>query len=121
VLSAELSTVVPVILLRELAICRSILGNDLNKAVSELLDSVKEGGVGRRGGGVGAGGDSGRELTEECEGGRSDLDATLGFPDDDSVVELLRDGEGGEVPRLCIRELVGQHSQNDFQRVKILT
>ena len=47
-----------------------------------------------------AGGKARNELTEEREGGGGDVDILLLVPDNESVVELLCNSEGGQVPGL---------------------
>lgn len=76
------------------------LGIHRDEAVGEGLDGRRERRVRRRGRGEGAGGDARGELLEEGQRGGRDVDAAERVPDDERVVELLGDGEGGEVPGL---------------------
>ena len=92
----------PIELLRERATARGVLGVDGDEPVGEGLDRGGEGRVGGGRGGVGAGCDGGEELAEECERGGCDLEGALRGPDGERVVELLGDGEGGEVPWVAV-------------------
>ena len=87
-------------LLREAAVRGRVVGDDLEEAVSPVADGGGEGGVFGGGRGVGAGGDGGGELLEEGEGGAGDVEGAELVPGGERVVELLGDGEGGEVPGL---------------------
>jgi len=98
--SAGLSTGVPAVLFRESTISRGVFGDDGDEAIGEVLDGTEEGGVGCRSGGVSASIDIGNELAEEGKGDRSDSNFLFRSPDDNSVVELLGDDRGCEVPWL---------------------
>ena len=80
---------------------RSVLGVNGDETVSEGLDGGGKGGEGGGSGGVGAGGDGGGELLEEGERCGSDFEGSLSIPDDESIVELLSDGDSGQIPRLA--------------------
>ena len=86
------------VLLREGAVRGGVLGDDRDETVSEGLDGGSQRSEGRAARGVSASDDARVELLEECERDRGDVERALGVPDDESVVELLGDGEGSEVP-----------------------
>lgn len=71
-----------------------------DEAVGEVPDGGGERGVRCGGRGEGAGGDGRGELLEEGEGGGRDVEAAELVPNDERVIELLTDGNGGEVPGL---------------------
>ena len=98
--SADGVTVVPAVLFSKAAVGWCVLGVDSDEAIGPVLDSRGEGGEGRGGRSISADSDAGGELTEEGKGSRCDLEGTLGVPDNKSIVELLSDGDGGQIPGL---------------------
>ena len=68
VLRAELSAIVPVILLGEGTVGGGVLSDDSDEAISEVLYGVEKGGVGCRAGVVRSCGDAWKELAEERKG-----------------------------------------------------
>lgn len=71
-----------------------------DESVSPVLDSGGERAESCGGRIVCANCNRGGELLEEGERGIGDIEGALRLPDDESIVELFRDGQGGEVPRL---------------------
>ena len=96
--SAGDGAVAPAVLFGQATVRGRVLGVHLEEAIGKRLDGRGQRREGRRGRGVGAGGDGGRELLEEGERGGGDVERAELVPDDQSIVELLSDGEGGEVP-----------------------
>ena len=72
-----------------------------DETVSEGLDGGGKGGEGGGSGGVGAGSNRGGELLEEGERCGSDFEGSLSIPDDESIIELLSDGDSSQIPRLA--------------------
>ena len=97
---ADGGTGVLVELLSQGAVRGSILGNNVDEAISVGLDGVDDGSEGGGRAGVGAGADRGDKVLEEGEGGGSDGDRALLLPDVDGIVKLLGGGESSEVPRV---------------------
>jgi len=79
---------------------RGIFGVDEDEAIGKVFDRGGQCRVSRSGCRVRASREAGYELTEESEGGGGDVDLLLLAPDNESVVELLGNGEGGQVPWL---------------------
>lgn len=79
-----------------------VLGGDLDEAVGVGGDGGDDLVVGGGAGGVGADGGARDVVAEERKGGLGDGDGALGLPDEESIVELLGGGKGGEEPGVAV-------------------
>jgi hypothetical protein len=99
--SAQRHARILIVLFGQASIGRCVFLHHSDKSVSPVLDSGSERCKSSGGRSVCANGDGGRELLEEGERGSGDIEGALCLPDNKSVVELFRDGQGGKVPRLA--------------------
>jgi len=92
---AQRRTVVTGVLFSQTTVRWGIFGVDEDETIGEVFDRSGQGRVSRCRRCVRPDGKVGDELTEEGEGGGGDVDVFLLLPDNESVVELFSNSEGG--------------------------
>ena len=82
-------------MLSQTAVGWGVFGVDEDEPIGEVFDRGSQVGVSRSRRCIRTGGEVRDELTEESEGGIRDIDIFLLIPDDERVIELLGNSEGG--------------------------